>query len=360
MASLDHLLSLTEDLIRIRSTHALPDNIRACRNFAARYFEGTGLTVTSIDNEGVPSIVVTKQTKTPKVFLSGHLDVIEAQDEQFTPRREGDRLYGRGALDMKSGDAVMMALMKEYAHTSHDVGLMLTGDEEIGGFHGVKHLLAEGYGCEVAIIPDGGFAVHRIVEKEKGALWIELKSEGRAVHGSVPWTGNSAILNLTRALHAIHDLFVAHDDHPENHWVSTCNIGMIKGGATLNQVADTASAMCDIRYTENDPPDEILARIRGILPEGVTMRTLFREPLSLVSLTHPLVIPFLDAIRAHGRTPETVLGHGGSDGRFFSARGIPAIISQPDGGNHHAKNEWVDIPSIQTYYKVLKTYLEKI
>jgi succinyl-diaminopimelate desuccinylase len=360
MADTDQLLRLTEDLMRFRSTADRPDDLRACCDFVADFFADSGLTVERFEHAGVPSIIVTKGTKTPKIFLCGHLDVVPGDEEQFIPRRDGDKLYGRGSLDMKSGDAVMMLLTKDLAATKHDVGLMLTGDEEQGGFNGVGALLPQGYGCTVAVIPDGGKAVHRIVEKAKGILHVELQADGTASHSSAPWNGKNAISKLVRAVQAVETLFVPLAAHPNDHWVTTCNVGMISGGTAVNQIPAAATAVCDIRYTEHDDPQDILTRIAAILPEGVRAQERSNEPQCLVAPDHLMLQIFSDCIREYGRTPVSGLDHGATDGRFFSARGIPVIISQPDGDNHHAKNEWVSIPAIGLYYDVVRKFIERV
>jgi succinyl-diaminopimelate desuccinylase len=142
--------------------------------------------------------------------------------------------------------------MKDLADTNDDIGLLLTGDEESGGFDGVKFLLDQGYKSEVVIIPDGGQDINKIVVKEKGIIWLKLIAHGSSAHGSMPWNGQNAILILSDFLQNIHNLFVPHDQHPDDHWVATFNLGKIEGGSVANQVPAVASAWCDIRYTEND------------------------------------------------------------------------------------------------------------
>lgn len=360
METNDELLSLTESLMRFRTTADRPDALGACAEFVARYFDGTGLVVERIDRNGVPSVVVTRGTKTPRVFLCGHFDVVPGAPHQFEPRRDGGRLYGRGALDMKSGVAAMMWLMRGLAATPHDVGLLLTGDEEVGGFDGVAFLLDRGYGCEAAVIPDGGEAVHRLISKEKGILQVTVSAEGRGAHGSTPWNGRNAIDRLTDALASARSLFVPAARHPEDHWVATLNVGTIEGGEAANQVPSSAVARCDIRFTERDDPDALFARLSEAMPEGVRVtRGLSGSPVD-VSPDDPFVAAFADALRRHGREPEYALDHGSSDGRFFSARGIPVLISQPDGAGLHGPEEWVDVRSIGLYAMVLRSFLDAV
>lgn len=354
------LQNLTEQLINFRTTPNEPEQLRACADFIANYFHQTNLNIERFEKNGVPSVIVTKNNKQPKVFLCGHFDVVPAEDHQFTPIQKNNRLYGRGALDMKSGDAVMMKLMRDLAATNHDIGLMLTGDEETGGFDGVGTLVDLGYRAQVAIIPDGGEAVHRVVGKEKGILRIIIEAAGQSAHGSTPWLGQSALLRLQEALQLVTAQFAPLQNHPIDHWVSTINIGTVTAGVAANQVPAKAQAECDIRYIETEKPEEIIERLRKILPADVQLRTGLIAPPVCVDNQHPLIVTFAEALKDHGRILEPALDHGASDGRFFAAHGIPVIISQPDGAGLHGPEEWVDLPSIDLYYQVLRTYLDKI
>lgn len=358
--NLQTLLDTTKHLMTFQTTQDQPAELRACADFIEDFFAHTKLKIERFEQNGVHSLVVTKGTKTPKVFLNGHFDVVPGTQEQFTPYIKKDRLYGRGALDMKSGDAIFMHLMRELEDTPQDVGLMLTGDEEVGGWNGVGHLMTQGYSSEVVIIPDGGEAVHKIISKEKGILRIRLIAHGVCAHSSLLWQGTNAIERLLKTIPHILNQFLPISEHEKNHWHSTINLGMCAGGAAVNQVPDFAQAVFDIRFVEEDTPEEIIARIRRVLPKECEIEPEILAPLVIVPCEHPLVTPFVTALNTHGRNAEFVLDPGASDGRFFVEKGIPMLMSQPDGANLHAPNEWVHIPSMELYYNVVKEYLDLI
>ncbi|MBI5654695.1 M20/M25/M40 family metallo-hydrolase [Candidatus Uhrbacteria bacterium] len=345
-------------MIKFRTTLNRPSELSHCFDYVERYFKGTNLKVKRFVHNGVNSIVVTHGEKIPKVFLAGHLDVVDGEDHQFKPYEKSGRIYGRGALDMKSGIAVLMAIMKERAKMSASVGLMLTGDEEIGGFDGTKFLIDNGYSASAVILPDGGKAPNKIVQKEKGAMWLKLTAKGKAAHGSVPWLGDNAIVKLTEAVTAVLSCFTPHEDHPNDHWISTCNIGHIEGGSANNRVAEYASAVCDIRFTEKDEPKKIVEMIKGKIEKDIKIEQLLNEPLVYVNSEHAVVKAYQQAMRINGLKPQFALDYGSSDARFFTSLGIPVILSQPKGEGHHGKNEWVDIDSIEIYTNVVKTFLE--
>lgn len=351
------LLNLTRALIKFRTTYTRPEEQKSCADFIENYFANTSYSVKRFFHEGVHSLFISRNTKTPKVLLCAHFDVVEADDTDFSPVEKDGKLYGRGSMDMKSGLAVLMTTMKDLDNTNSDVGLLITGDEERGGFAGTAHVLSLGYSCQVAVIPDGGFAVQKLVEKEKGILQIKLTAHGSSAHGSKPWDGDNAILKLYEAFDAIHSLFPTPQDAS---WVTTCNIGKISGGHATNQVPSEATAHLDIRYTESYTSESLLEKIRRALPANISMDIEMNEPLCTTDLNHPLVRPFAESLAVIGRKPEVTVDHGASDGRFFSSLGIPVIISQPDGAGLHGQNEWVDIQSIEDYYKALLDYLKKV
>src|SRR3954468_20592693 len=97
------------ELIAIRSTAARPAELRRA---LARVVEaaGPGLVVRRFESNGKPSALLTSPGAADlKVILNAHLDVVPGPDGQFVPRRDGDRLYGRGAHDMKAAALVLTA-----------------------------------------------------------------------------------------------------------------------------------------------------------------------------------------------------------------------------------------------------------
>lgn len=359
MTEKDEILKITQDLIRIQSTKDKPENILLCMKYAEEYLKNSGLTIKHFESNGIPNLVATKNgTKTPKIFLNGHLDVIEAENKQFEPKIDGDKLIGRGASDMKGSVAVMLYIMKKLANSDHDIGLMLVGDEESGGFNGTKFLLEQGYSCEAAIIPDGGTAIENIINKAKGAMWIEFNAIGKPAHASRPWQGENAINKLILAIDRVQNLFLDPAGHDDNHWVATCSIGNIQGGDSANAIPGQAMAICDIRHTENESPDELLKHIQNSLPDGVSAEKKVSVELLYTKEEDPYLNEYKSAIQSIGREPKLCHDHGASDARFFTSKNIPALVSAPDGGGNHSQNEWVSIKALEDFYKMLRIFLD--
>jgi succinyl-diaminopimelate desuccinylase len=290
----------------------------------------------------------------PEIFLNGHLDVVAAQASQFTPFVEEDRLYGRGAYDMKAACAVMIALMKELSVmklAKDRVGLMLVPDEEVGGFCGSAYLLGLGYKPKELFLAGEGTDFH--IEREtKGVLWIKLIAQGRASHAAYPWKGTNAILALSRSLQRLSMLYPT---PVGDVWRTTSVVSKITGGASINVVPDYSEASLDIRYVAEDVPTQILERIRSVLEQEVRLEVILHEEPHDTYESSPALLQLQQLVKKIvGQDSIMQKKHGISDARFFSKEGIPSCGFGPIGGNHHQEDEYVELASLEAYYAVLK------
>ena len=143
----DELVDDLSALIRFQTVTRDNDANRAAMEWIVEELAGLPIQVKWYESKGFPSVVITSQeTTSPKILLAGHLDVVPGTEESFQPKVEDGRLIGRGAYDMKMGIAAALNIFKALGDdlNKYDVGLMLTADEEIGGFNGVKYLVEQG------------------------------------------------------------------------------------------------------------------------------------------------------------------------------------------------------------------------
>jgi len=356
-----HIISTLEDLISFRSTSTRSEELFTCAAYIEMFFSETSYTVTRLEREGVPSVYVSRDgNKKSQVLLCGHFDVVDGSDHQFEPYQQDGRVYGRGAMDMKSGIAVFLQVMKDIEGEGCDVAALFVGDEEQGGWNGAAYALEQGYDADVVLMPDGGQTLDQIVEKEKGILWGEIVAKGKSAHGSRPWEGGSAIKKLRTVMDDIEKMFVPLHDHPESNWAATVNFGMIEGGNSHNSIPDHARVSCDIRVTEEFDVTVLEDDIRSILPEGVEMTVRVASNACVVPKDDPLVRLYVETLSGIGRNPEWVRTHGSSDARHFIKKGIVPILTYPDGDNFHANNEWVSIDAVHDYYRLVKTFVQKV
>lgn len=356
------IVELTKQLIRHRTVEGNTDAFNACISDVRSYFNGiSGLHFQEYAHNGIPSLIVSNKpnTKHFDVLFNGHLDVVPAKEPDFTPHQKDGRLYGRGASDMKSSVAAMMAVMKHTAASSRaSIGLMLVCDEEIGGFDGTGALVKRGYGADTVIVPDDMGSLE-ITLKEKGLLQLEVTFNGKAAHSCEPWKGDSAT-----------DHFVAfaselRGQYPipkRDAWVATCNIGPVQSDHPSNQLASKIVTMLDIRYTESNDAGEIIEIVNDLARKhNGTAKVKLQGDVVHTPANNPRVRLFLEA--AHeilGQTPAKTVDHGASDARFFAKTGCPIILFKPPSGGMHADNEWVDISGLTEFYSILERYAAKI
>src|SRR5512137_878197 len=107
------VVDLTQDLIRFKSMHSRPEEIRNCMSFMENYLARHGVGYRRIEQNGTPTLLVLRPDGTAPVLLMSHVDVVDAPDELFKPRVEGGRLFGRGSIDDKYAAALSLVLVVE-------------------------------------------------------------------------------------------------------------------------------------------------------------------------------------------------------------------------------------------------------
>ena len=211
---MEEFIGLTADLIRFRTTQANPEEIHRCAEFIQAYLEKHAIAYRRLERNNVPSIVVAPEHQGIPVLLMSHIDVVEGPDELFEPRVAAGNLYGRGSIDDKYAAALSLVLLKEHLRQIRQrgghqqelpFGILITGDEEVGGADGACHALS-GLKAEFCIALDGG-SPDKIVVKEKGVLHLKLIARGTSAHGARPWLGENAIENLIADYHVLRSFF---------------------------------------------------------------------------------------------------------------------------------------------------------
>ncbi len=359
----DELVHDLSTLIKFQTVTRDNEANRAAMEWVVEELAGLPVHVQWYESKEFPSVVITSQKTTrPKILLAGHMDVVPGTEESFQPKVEDGRLIGRGAYDMKMGIAASLNIFKALGDdlNKYDVGLMLTADEEIGGFNGVKYLVEQGYGAGIVVMPDGGFDWN-FETQAKGVLWLEVTAEGKSAHGSRTWLGENAITKLARFLIMLEEDF-ATEKEPGDDYYTTVNIGTIEGGKATNQVPDLATATVDIRYTPKYTSDDMLARTvaKAELFDGIAVQEKISGGSHFADTSNPLFVSFVAiAHEVAGIEVGETKSHGASDARFFSGQKIPTMVIAGKGGNHHAEGEWVDIADYEQFYRVLLAWVKE-
>ncbi len=357
------LTELTRDLILIPGTESRPTELRRCLEFLGNHLESLpNINLRYLENGGCLSLVATPvDCDRPDILLCGHADVVDHPDpSSFRSAVHAGRIWGPGAGDMKGALAIILTLFRNLLPQARlpSLGIAITSDEERGGEHGVKFLLGEaGLSCGTAIIPDGG-SPSEITVEEKGIVHATLTARGYSGHAARPWLCQNAIDFLHAALASIRALFenLRSEDSPD-HWFPTCSVTVIRTpNITINRIPSSASASLDIRF----PPPFTVASITDLI-RSATGPNLDLEIHVSAEPTHLAPDPKFREITSliTGTEAKFIRASGGSDARFFCAAGIPTLLSRPLVGNLHGEDEWIDIASMVSFYRVCESYIRQ-
>jgi succinyl-diaminopimelate desuccinylase len=192
----------------------------------------------------------------PQLLLACHVDTVPVTDadswarDPFGADVEGGRVWGRGASDMKAGVVAAVAAVAA-ADPATPVALLLTSDEEIGakGAGAAAAALAE-QRIGAVVVPEA--TGNRVVLGHKGALWIAVRTAGRAAHGSTPERGHNAVLDLVALLGRVGAALPLRADPFLG--TETWNPGVVSGGTVPNVVPDRAEAVIDMRTVAGSRP----------------------------------------------------------------------------------------------------------
>jgi acetylornithine deacetylase len=335
------------------------------------YFQNIGVEVIRIRvDEGRDNVVaiIPGRDRTKPLLLNAHVDTVgvELMSDPFSLRREGDRLFGRGAYDMKGSAAVMMLIGKRFSNERPAMDLILTFvvDEEVGSL-GMERLVSD-YLSTIPFLPVGGIFMEptegNIGIAHKGYETFELVVHGTAAHGSRPEQGVDAILPISAGLIAIEKIQNSLDAKPGHALLGRANIhtGTISGGSALNVIP----AECRLTWERRTLPGENREAIRleyeqikeavSRLPgrHRVSGGPLYHRPASEIPEEADVVRRLKDLAPA----AQTIGLSFWADAAIGNAAGIHSVLYGPIGHGAHAVDEWVSLNSLIEIYRVLERF----
>ncbi len=360
------LLELTKRLIQIPSISDDIEQLNNIVNFVEQYFSNIdNIFIKKFEFNKKPSIIISNfDWKRADIVLNWHLDVVPPSEKnQFEPYEKDWKLYWRGAWDMKSGDAIMMALMKNLLKSDFKkkkIMLMLTTDEEVWGFDWVGKLVKLWYWGDVVLIPDG-WSLKDIVHAEKGIIHLEVKFYWHSCHSSRPWLWENAIDNMIKFYQALR-LYIQNYRKlylTETHWWSSVNLNVVSGGKATNIIPDEVIWKFDIRFTEEFSMDELLTYIHNLVDKynGQVIGKLTWDILYTDAADLQLQKYYNIAKKIIGEDVNFVKEHWASDGRFFAAKWSKVILHRPTCWNVHWKRERVNIDDLEKIYKCFEKFI---
>jgi succinyl-diaminopimelate desuccinylase len=339
------------------------EGIQSAAGFIKGWLESRDVDVRVGSHNGLPVIAASvgagAAADVPTVIFHGHMDVVPGRPEQFVPRTDGDRLFGRGAYDMKGGLASMMVAARDLSEQSDvRVHLVVVSDEESDEItqRGSDYLVEQGYTGDFAIT--GEPTDLHIGVQAKGVLAMRIEVSGKSAHGSTPWLGDNAVLKAIDVFRQIESLPFSREsseffDRP------SISLGRIIGGDVINKVPDLCAMDVDVRYLPGQDPERILANVRGI-PDVEVTKVFTRAP-AIVERSNPYVQMLASAVAECTPAERISVGRdGASDAISFIEAGVPAVEFGPEGAGHHGPEEWVSIPSLSRYRTALVEFVHLI
>jgi succinyl-diaminopimelate desuccinylase len=349
-------------LVGVPSTADRPDELHRALDLVLGEV-GPGFQVERFASRGKPSALVWPSGPRPhfRVVLNAHLDVVPAPGEQFRPRLDGDRLYGRGTQDMKLAALVLAQVFRDVARDlPYPLGLQLVTDEEVGGYDGTAHQISAGVSADFVVIGEQS-GLH-IVTDSKGILQARLHATGSAAHAAYPWLGSNALLTLTAAIGRV---LARYPVPAREEWVTTVNVARIEtANRAVNQVPADATAWLDIRFPPTDTAlngrteAEVVSHLEGLSGVQVTVDSL--GPPHHAAPDSRFVALLRAAAQEAGYSGDFLRKHGAADGRFYYAAGTDAVIFGPGGDGQHGPDEYADLTTIEPYRRALTTFLRSV
>jgi len=361
------VVELLQQLVRIPSVNPTlvpsePHGEGAIAAFACEWLNARGVAASLEEAApGRPNVVAAVGPDDgPTLVFCAHLDTVGTAGmtiQPFEPRIEGDRLYGRGAYDMKGSAAAIMVALATLARRGLPVRVVaaLVADEEhasLGALDFVRRHAADA--CIVTEPSEGS-----LVLAHKGFLWAEIVTAGRAAHGSRPDIGVSAIAKMARVIAAL-EAFDAGELRRRTHPLAgsaSLHCALIEGGTGLSTYAPECRLKIERRTLPGEVSGQVERELREIVErvgEGASIDVFFsRDPMTC-DPRWPIVDTMREAVAdVTGQLPPDAGVGYWMDAAIFAAAGIPTVNYGPSGTGAHEAVEWVDIPSVERLTRVL-------
>ncbi len=282
-----------------------------------------------------------------RVLVGAHLDTV-FPDAKTPVRRAGGRLIGRGVGDNSAGVATLLGVAEAMqAARPRGVGDVIfaanVGEEGRGDLRGIRRLMRDYEGdfdCFVAI---EAHSLHRVLIGAVGSVRYEVSVRTSGGHAWSAYGRKNAIALLARAITALDAVMPATGIVPK----TTLNVGVIRGGRSVNTIAPHASCELDIRSEDPAALERLQRAARRAMRKAVAgeamlrSRRIGRRPAARMPPEHPLIEAMLRAGRA-SHLPRPGLSAGSTDANVPMAAGFPATcIGVTTGGEAHTEREWI-------------------
>ena len=296
----------------------------------------------------------------PALMIVAHIDTVGAGDmsDPFTPRIRESRMYGRGALDIKSGVAAMCwaasAIVRDGVRLARPFVVAAVVDEECDSI-GTQDLLRRGHTADCAVVLEPTDL--QLAVAHKGYAWFEIVTHGRAAHGSLPKEGRDAIRMMGRVLVALDQLEEEIASRAPHALLGNGSLhaSLIRGGQELSSYPAECRVQLERRMLPGETPASSEAELRAMLAELESQDRQFRatlrgglgsRPAYEINEESPIVQRTSAAIRGACGTCKLAGMAAWTDTALLAEAGIPGIVFGPTGRGLHGADEYVELDSV--------------
>jgi succinyl-diaminopimelate desuccinylase len=366
------VVSLCRDLVRFKSVNPPGDELEIAE-YVAGVLREAGLTVEMVPHTPTRASVLARlkgSGEMPALFYTGHLDVVPVGAEEWLHDPfEGEvvegELWGRGASDMKGGNAAMIVATKVLAAANlplkGDLILAFTAGEE-GEQLGAAEIAARPDLAPVQAVVVAEPSSNDVYVAEKGAFWLQITTHGKTAHGSMPHLGQNAIMMMVALLSELDSLAVPYEEHPLLGGF-TRSVNTIAGGVKTNVVPDQCTVTIDQRTVPGQDHGAILRQVEELIADLGQRLPDFRASVEVIndripvatSPGEPVVQRFCDVVaEVTGARPVPKGVNYYTDAVVFApALNAPMIICGPGEAKlAHQPNEYVEVPKMVEAAKI--------
>ncbi|HEY3592711.1 MAG TPA: succinyl-diaminopimelate desuccinylase [Polyangiaceae bacterium] len=298
-------------------------------------------------------------TRGPRVLLAGHTDVVRTEHDGPV-RIEGDKLYGPGASDMKSGLAVMLELIDSGVAAKVDVELTMVFyareegpfvDNELGVVLSEAPELAQ-VDLAVCLEPSD----NKLQLGATGSLHAEVTFVGRTSHSARPWQGDNAIHRggaFLTELGALKPREVLLDGQP---YRTVTSATLAQGGRGRNIVPDRFQLNVNHRFSPDTTLEQAERDVLALVADRAEVRFIDRSPAAPPFANHPLVRALQDSgvVAVEPKQAWT-------DVARFATLGVAAVNFGPgEQAQAHQRNEWTSLAKLEAGFGILTRWLESM
>jgi acetylornithine deacetylase len=293
------------------------------------------------------------------LMFCGHIDTVgvEGMSSPFTPVVRDNKLYGRGAQDMKGGVAAMIDAVRVARDSGFRKGRVVIAavvDEEYESI-GADALVRE-WKADAAVVTEPTDL--QIGIGHKGFAWASIETRGRAAHGSRPADGRDAILRMGRVLGRLELLDRDVQARTPHQLLGTGSLhaSIIEGGRELSSYPDRCHLQLERRTVPGESGETFEQELKALLDAlcrddrelDASMKLLFsRSPYELPA-DHELPRGLQAAARAAGAEASTIGMSFWTDAAILGGAGIPSVLFGPGGAGLHSLEEYVNIDEVLT------------